>query len=211
MRIKRILKEFGVCLLYLAIGWGIFFIVGFLILNGWTIYEIATEYVKNPSLLIHELTKHNSTINDSKKAIEIINGFRAMNHKKAIKFDIRAYNLALARAKDMYERCYFSHETPEGKTVYDIKHLYGFSLMEGTAECIYAEFVYQTPYDEEAKFGSYYEGIEKVAIKVWMNSYEHRKILLDSAIYKGSVACYEGVCVFIGVHPERITEDVSKR
>ena len=65
-----------------------------------------------------------------------LNQIRSENGRKKIEWDERAYNLAIARAKDMYERNYFDHVTPEGECTDDFKKDYGFSNSEFLPENI---------------------------------------------------------------------------
>jgi len=153
--------------------------------------------------LVHELTKENSTIEDSKKAIEKINEMREKYGRKPIKFDERAYRLALARAKDMVENEYFDHVNPKTKEcAVSIRFKYGFKPNEYVAENIFGEF---EGYSFE-EFSYYYTGIEEKAIQSWMDSRGHRYNLLYPNHYAGAVACYRGACVFIGVNHDRFSD-----
>jgi len=125
-----------------------------------------------------------TTKNESIKAIEIINEIRAKNRVKPIKWDERAYEMALFRAKDMYKRDYFSHKTPEGLYPKDLKYQFGFTKNELICENI-AKTEYS--YDFER------------AIDLWANSMGHFLNMITPSLDKGAVACYQDICVFIGV------------
>jgi len=133
-----------------------------------------------------EHLKNNSTVEDSKRALEYLNRVRAEHGYSPLKFDLRAYNLAMARVRDMYEYHYFDHVNPYTKlSPADLKFEYGFSTSEHICENIFL-FV-----------GGYFNGLEESAIDSWMVSKGHKRNLLQSKA--GAVACFEYYCVFIGL------------
>lgn len=149
---------------------------------------------------VKEFFKKNSTIQDSMKAIAEINEIRKQYGRRPIEFDIRAYNLAMARAKDMVERHYFDHVSPTGECAVTMRFDFGFGSNEYVAENCYAEY-----YDYN-EFKGYSSGIEERAVKSWMESRGHRYNLLYPNHYAGAVACYEGVCVFLGVNNDGFSD-----
>ncbi len=63
--------------------------------------------------------------NESKDAFNYLNQLRKQNNRRTIEWDDKIYELAIARSKDMYEKNYFDHTTPEGKCVKDFQSAYG--------------------------------------------------------------------------------------
>ena len=79
-----------------------------------------------------------SSEDDSKKAIQSINEVRAKAGKSPLNYSTKAYNLAIARAKDMNKDVYFDFTNPKTKTCTDNMKLgFGFSGEEYLAESIY--------------------------------------------------------------------------
>lgn len=120
-----------------------------------------------------------------------LNSIRVEEGKKSISWDDRAYNFAVARSKDMYERSYFDHVTPEGKCADDFKSEYGFGSSEFLAE--------------NAGGMSYYNkgnvaGNCDEALDGWLNSRGHRYNLLYTTHNSGAIGCYYEICVFFGVN-----------
>lgn len=118
----------------------------------------------------------------SKSAFDYINEIRSENGLRSINWDERAYKLALFRSKDMNDRNYFDHVSPEGKCVVNLKGEYGFSGSESLAENL----------AQGARFES--------AVDLWMTSRGHRFNLLYSTHKSGAIACYYNVCTFLGVN-----------
>jgi|TARA_Y100000310_G_scaffold51440_1_gene47405 uncharacterized protein YkwD len=130
---------------------------------------------------------------------ECINTFNELNSvrvgygKKQISWDNRAYELAVARSKDMYERNYFDHVTPEGTCVKDFKIDYGFNSYEVLAE--------------NAGGMSYYgkgdvAGNCNEALDGWLESRGHKYNLLYDFHNSGAIGCYYEICIFLGVHQD---------
>jgi len=126
---------------------------------------------------------------------EYVNELRKENGKNEILWDDRLYELAIFRTKDMYERNYFDHVTPDGTCVKDFKSDYG--LDEYTiAENAGAQMEGWNEYDME-----YSKTINvKEQVDNWMDSRGHRYNLLYSDHKIGAIGCYYGVCVFLGGH-----------
>lgn len=121
----------------------------------------------------------------------IINDIRVRHGLPEIPFDLRAYNLALARAQDHIEYDYpIAHTNPITGTCPDnIKHQYGFAGHEYAAENLAGTTGYHLSYAE--------------AINLWMDSHGHRTNLLWPTHYGGAVACERGICVFLGINVDR--------
>ncbi|RLI76091.1 hypothetical protein DRO97_01685 [Archaeoglobales archaeon] len=169
--------------------------------------KIIEESLKKAKEIVssiqEELIKENSTIEDSKKAIDKINEIRKSYGRNPINFDKRAYNLALARAKDMVENEYFDHVNPKtGECAVSIRFKYGFNSNEYVAENIFGKF-YGSSYKD---YASYSSGIEEEAIESWMTSRGHRYNLLFPNHYAGAMACYHSACVFIGVNHDYFSD-----
>ena len=129
---------------------------------------------------------------ESQEGFSYVNILRNSYNKNNLNWDERAYNLAIDRAKDMYERDYFDHVTPEGTCAYTIKGNYGFKNYEDVAENIGAQMW---------ESGSYTKNINvKEQVDGWMESRGHRYNLLYSTHKSGAIGCYYGVCVFFGVN-----------
>lgn len=125
------------------------------------------------------------------KTFEKLNNARINEGKKSINWDDRAYNLAVARSKDMYERNYFDHVTPEGKCVDDFKIQYGFGNYEFLAENAGG----MSSYSKGDVAGNCDE-----ALNGWLESRGHRYNLLYSTHVSGAIGCYYETCVFLGVN-----------
>ncbi|MCW1297968.1 MAG: CAP domain-containing protein [Candidatus Parvarchaeota archaeon] len=117
-------------------------------------------------------------LNESKKAFDKINEIRYENGKSKLVWDDRLYELAKYRAKDMYDRGYYSHITPEGKTVNEIADSYG----------IYT--------DVGENLGKGYISPSE-AIEGWMNSPAHKYNLLYDGHRLGAFAYYMDIYVFL--------------
>lgn len=88
-----------------------------------------------PNLTITVPISQQTTQSESIKAIDYVNKIRADHGEKPIKFDLRAFNLGLARAKDMYDYGYLDHVNPTtGTCAYSMKSQFGFSDDEYVAE-----------------------------------------------------------------------------
>lgn len=125
------------------------------------------------------------------EAINHINQIRAEKGKNSLSHDMRAYDLAFARAKDMHAYGYLDHKNPyTGTCPNNLKSKFGFSdeeyLIEnaalyGNGKPIFSNLV-----------------LEDI-IDAWMKSVGHRYNLLYYDHVGGAFACYGGYCVFLGV------------
>lgn len=126
-------------------------------------------------------------------AFNRLNEIRGNYGKSTINWDDRAYTLAVARSKDMYERNYFDHVTPEGTCVKDMKSNYGFSNSEYLAENAGGMSYYR----KGNVAGDCYEALEG-----WTTSRGHRYNLLYDMHNSGAIGCYYEICIFLGVHTD---------
>jgi len=115
---------------------------------------------------------------EAKEIFAKINEIRQNYGRKPLAWDDRLYELALFRAKDMVERGYFSHMTPEGKCVKDFKDKYGLNGYS-VAENLFKG------------------DLRSMCVDEWMRSRGHRYNLLYPHKI-GAVACYSDICVFLG-------------
>ncbi|MBU2591126.1 MAG: CAP domain-containing protein, partial [Nitrospinae bacterium] len=118
----------------------------------------------------------------SKEALEYVNALRAQNGKGTLQWSDELYNLALFRAKDMSDRYYFDHVTPEGRCVNHFASQFGVSssVAENLAKGHYSR-------DE--------------ATNDWMTSRGHRYNLLYTQHTIGAIAKSGDVYVFLGTGP----------
>jgi uncharacterized protein YkwD len=125
------------------------------------------------------------------KTFDYLNELRRSERINSLEWDERAYNLAVARSKDMYERNYFDHVTPEGECAETMKTGYGFKNYEYLAE--------------NAGGMTYYAGGSVVgncdeALDGWLNSRGHRYNLMYYGHVSGAIGCYNHICIFYGVN-----------
>jgi len=149
----------------------------------------TSEVVSQVNTKIQNIaTPQETTEEQAISAIEYINKLRAQNGKNPITHDSRVFQIALARVKDMYDYNYLDHTNPEtGTCPYNIKSNYGLSAKENVAENAYGSSSISNP------------SLNKV-VDGWMTSTGHRMNLLSYEHISGSVACYGGYCVFLGLN-----------
>ncbi|MGB2842231.1 MAG: CAP domain-containing protein [Halobacteriota archaeon] len=130
---------------------------------------------------------------ECKEAFNYLNEIRKNNGRRQLKWDDRAYKLAVARCKDMSERNYFDHVTPEGTCAKDMKLEYGFNSHEILAENCggMTHYIGGDPIPE-TNVNECVEG--------WMSSRGHRYNLLCTDHVSGAIGCYKAICIFYGVH-----------
>ncbi len=135
--------------------------------------------------------------NESKEAFAYLNQLRKQNNRRPMEWDDKIYELAVSRSKDMYERNYFDHTTPEGKCVKDFKYVYGLDRYT-IAENLGAKYVEYNEYDM-----SFSKTIDvKEEVDSWMRSRGHRYNLMYPDHVKGAIGCYYGVCAFLGANTD---------
>lgn len=128
----------------------------------------------------------------SREAIDEINRVRAKYARKALIWSDRAYQLALARAKDMNAYNYYDHMNPiTGSCPDTIKSQFGFNEKEFATE----------------NLNAYYAGNGLTVVRMtdsisaWMGSRGHRFNLLYPNHQEGAIACELNKCVFIAINP----------
>ncbi len=139
---------------------------------------------------------------DSNKAealetLEYINELRKQNDRSELKWSDDLYELAIFRCKDMYDRKYFDHVTPDGKCLKDFKadyNLGGYTIAENAGAVMYGY------YGDEVDYASYADS--KAQVDSWMGSRGHRYNLLYPTHTLGVAACYKGACVFLGANTD---------
>ncbi len=134
---------------------------------------------------------------ESIEATDYINEIRNEYGRTKIKWDENLYELAMFRTKDMYNRKYFDHVTPEGKCVKDFKSEYGLSNYNIAENCGGVMYSYDETYVDYASYANVKEQIDG-----WMESRGHRYNLLYPSHTLGVAACYKGACVFLGANKE---------
>lgn len=129
-----------------------------------------------------------TTPNESLKIQDLINGYRATYGREPLRWDEKLYRLAVHRSRDMYERKYLDHVTPEGRCAKTLAPQFGItyrSIAESIQGCEgYCSFR-ASPSD---------------AVNGWMSSRYHRYNLLYPGHLAGAVGCYQSNCVFLGAH-----------
>jgi uncharacterized protein YkwD len=132
---------------------------------------------------------------DSLYALDYINKIRKENGRRALGWDDKLYELARFRAKDMYDRKYFDHVTPDGKCVKDFKTQFGlgkYDIAENAGAVTYGYTSYGIDY------ASYADSIQQV--NGWLESRGHRFNLLYPTHILGAASCYKGACIFLGAN-----------
>ena len=151
------------------------------------------KYRKRQPQHIQKTRSHPERKEQCKVAFNYLNKLRKEKGRKELKWDERAYELAVDRSKDMVKRNYFDHVTPEGTCAKDMKSDYGFKYREIVAENCGG----MTHYSD----GNPIPGTSvKEAVDRWMKSRGHRNNLLYANHVSGAIGCYKSICVFYGVH-----------
>lgn len=132
----------------------------------------------------------------SQQVMEYINKLREQNGKQQISWDRRAYQLAMARARDMRENDYLDHTNPKtGTCPYNMKRKYGFAEDEDVAENAFG-----SPEPIPTKCVRLLDGTMQEPINDWMTSRGHRYNLMYDDHIAGAVGCYKNMCTFLGVN-----------
>jgi uncharacterized protein YkwD len=127
-----------------------------------------------------------TSLKNVQKTFAELNDLRAEQGLRRLEWDNRAYEMAVSRSKDMEERNYFSHLTPEGECMLTLKSHYGFSSGETVAENIWMISGGLANPDE--------------ALTSWLSSPGHHANLFYIDHVKGAIGCYGSYCVFNGVN-----------
>lgn len=138
-----------------------------------------TKHVTPSNFSNNNAEKVTNPLPTPKDSFDKINEYREQNKKYRILWSDDAYRLADFRASDMVKRNYFSHTTPDGKTVSDYIGKYNF-------------------YSDSAWGENMCKGCPDPT-QTWIGSAGHREVLLGGW-GKGAVACESDICVFIGVN-----------
>ena len=152
-------------------------------------YCTGGELVEQPTLC--GAAEIDLAIKQRDEAFAHINSLRSEYGRSELAWDGRAYALAIARAKDMYDRNYLDHVTPEGTCAKDLKAQYNFTSNENVAENIW-KIYYES--------GAAIEANPNLAVSSWMTSRPHRYNLLYEQHASGAVGCYHNICMFYGVN-----------
>ena len=158
---------------------------------------IIVKAEKNIENIIAKITEKAIPETSSKKyamhAINYINEKRNQYGTDPITHDSRVYNLALARVQDMHEFKYLDHTNPDtGTCPYNMKSDYGLKSHENVAENAFLFGTETHPTTHNPDHTAIIDG--------WMDSTGHRINLLSYEHVAGSVACYGGFCVFLGLN-----------
>lgn len=136
-------------------------------------------------------------VHDKKECLEAfnrLNDIRESYGRIRLEWDERAYNLAIAKSKDMFDRKYYDHVTPDGKCFpVDYKYSYGFSGSEFLAENIDGHTYF--PHN-----GTIIEGGCDFALDRFLDSRGHRYNLLYINHTSGAIGCFNIYCTFYGVN-----------
>ncbi len=109
-----------------------------------------------------------------RKVHEGINAERVSNGGFALEWDGALAALARAHSDDMTKRGYFSHATPEGLDQTDRLHRAGLSCRKGFRYGIAENLTIETSLGNSDRTAS-------EAVRGWMNSFGHRRNLLNGA------------------------------
>jgi len=127
-----------------------------------------------------------TSLKNVQKTFAELNDLRAEKGLRRLAWDGRAYEMAVSRSKDMAERNYFSHLTPEGECMQTLKSNYRFSSGETVAENIWMISGGTANPDE--------------ALTSWIGSPGHNANLFYKDHVKGAIGCYGRYCAFNGVN-----------
>jgi len=127
-----------------------------------------------------------TSLKSVKDTFEKLNALRSEKGLRRLSWDDRAYNMAVARSKDMSDRDYFSHLTPEGECMQTLKSIYGFRSGETVAENIWMIS------------GGIADPNE--ALNSWIGSPGHYANLFYEDHVSGAIGCYSLYCVFNGIN-----------
>lgn len=138
----------------------------------------GNETQANPAAPASQIQAPSATeqamIND---ALAQANTIRAENGLPLLQFDSQIFSAAQAHALDMFNRNYFEHSTPEGKSPFDRMH------------------------DQGVRFGYAAENIahgQRTAVDVfrsWLNSPGHRQNLLNPRYHRHGIGWVNGYWV----------------
>jgi uncharacterized YkwD family protein len=118
----------------------------------------------------------------AQEVVTLVNKERAKVGAKPLTMDAALSNMALDKAKDMYNNKYFDHNSPTYGSPFDMMDSYGISYRAAGENIAKGQ---RTPQE---------------VMNAWMNSAGHKKNILDPNFTKIGVGYYQGVWVqeFIG-------------
>ncbi len=122
-----------------------------------------------------------------------LNELRSQKNLRTREWDERAYEMAVSRSKDMFERDYFSHRTPEGECMLTLKDQFGFRNNEIVAENIGGMFHYAG--GNPTSSANVFQTLDD-----WIGSPGHNANLFYSKHISGAIGCYKAICTFNGIH-----------
>ncbi len=167
----------------------------------WETIKETTEKAVNENEEVIKAEKEQ----ESKETLEYVNQKRAQYGRDALMWDDRIYKLAVARSRDMYERDYFDHVTPEGKCAENFKKQFNITEVGNFAENI-GGMTYSS--DGEPVTGA----TPKDAVDQWMTSRGHRYALLFfyRDYKRAAVGCYKHICAFLALTKENFVCDTGE-
>lgn len=147
-----------------------------------------SEIKENIKGKVNEISEELDTtsLKNVQKTFAELNDLRAEKGLRKLDWDNRAYEMAVSRSKDMSDRNYFSHLTPEGQCMQTLKSKYGFGSGETVAENIWMISGGTANPNE--------------ALTSWIGSPGHNANLFYKDHIKGAIGCYGRYCVFNGVN-----------
>lgn len=170
--------------------------------NGAIVWFLAILGLSVLTHKTHAFKIYPSSEQAGREALTYVNQLRQQYGKPAIAFDSRAFNLALARAKDMRQYKYYDHTNPKtGSCPDSLKTQHGFRTDEYLAENIsgYPDY-------KEDFFTKLVESPVNEVVDGWLYSRGHRYNLLSEGHTAGAVACFRDKCVFLGLNNQRFGE-----
>jgi len=160
---------------------------------------VYSEYKKNPDTSEFAIDENfmgdlfgPERKNECLEAFDYLNGIREANDREKLVWDDRIYALAVFRSKDMKERNYIDHITPEGKCAVDFKSDFNITEYGVFAENVggtTVTYIYLIPFYAPVK----------ESVDGWMGSRGHRYALLYPYpdYKKAAMGCYYEICVFL--------------
>ncbi|MBW4566859.1 MAG: hypothetical protein KME31_02210 [Tolypothrix carrinoi HA7290-LM1] len=168
--------------------------------NTWWRYVLLVLLALTSALNPHQtLYNYKNSLEDSQAAIHYVNELINQYKKKPISFDIKAFELAVARAKDMSQYKYYNHTNPHTGNCSDkMKYQYGFNKEEYLAENLLGYEKYSENIFTRIKLKPM-----TYAVDNWMDSRGHRYNLLYEKHIAGAIGCYKDKCVFLGLNHDK--------
>lgn len=148
--------------------------------------------MKNPNQILISISALERQIH------ELVNQERRKHGLSLLIFDLKLSDIARGHSKDMAERNFFSHETPEGKTPTDRGSIVGYNSRKdygnyytyGLAENIFMSNLYHSViyYNGVPQYNWMNQNdIAQLTVSGWMSSPGHRKNILTSTYDKEGI------------------------